>query len=148
MAFGLSSWHWFFLAQPYDLPERLLAADPEKTLFRSDSELFHPEAMEEYVRCLRDPATIHATCEDYRAAATLDYEHDETDRRAGRRIACPVLALWGRQGFLEEHYDVLDVWRGSRAKTNAAQGGPDRARFVCRCKPPSRPYQHLARGLA
>jgi haloacetate dehalogenase len=112
MAFGLSYWHWFFLAQPFDLPERLLAADPEKTLFRGSSEIFHPEAMEEYVRCLRNPETIHATCEDYRAAATLDYEHDETDRRAGRRIACPVLALWGRQGFLEEHYDVLDVWRG------------------------------------
>jgi haloacetate dehalogenase len=112
MSFGLSYWHWFFLAQPYDLPERLLAADPEKTLFRGGSEIFHPEALEEYVRCLRNPETIHATCEDYRAAATLDYEHDETDRRAGRRIACPLLVLWGRQGFLEEHYDVLGVWRG------------------------------------
>ena len=112
MAFGLSYWHWFFLAQPYDLPERLLAADPEKTLFRGGSELFHPEAMEEYVRCLRDPQTIHATCEDYRAAATLDYEHDASDLGAGRRIECPVLALWGRQGFLEGHYDVLEVWRG------------------------------------
>src|SRR5215217_7144925 len=69
MAFGLSYWHWFFLAQPYDLPERLLAADPEKTLFRGGSEVITPEAMEEYVRCLRDPEAIHATCEDYRAAA-------------------------------------------------------------------------------
>jgi haloacetate dehalogenase len=112
MAFGLSYWHWFFLAQPYDLPERLLAADPEKTLFRGGSEIFRPEALAEYVRCLREPETIHATCEDYRAAATLDYEHDAKDREAGRRIACPVLALWGRQGFLEEHYDVLDLWRG------------------------------------
>jgi haloacetate dehalogenase len=112
MAFGLSYWHWFFLAQPHDLPERLLAADPEKALFRGGSEIFHPEAMEEYVRCLRNPETIHATCEDYRAAATLDYEHDEMDRRAGNRIACPVLALWGRKGFLEAHYDVLDIWRG------------------------------------
>ena len=113
MAFGLSYWHWFFLAQPYDLPERLLALDPEKALFRGGSELFHPDAWEEYVRCLRDPETIHATCEDYRAAATLDYEHDTKDREAGRRItSCPVLALWGRQGFLDGHYDVLDVWRG------------------------------------
>jgi haloacetate dehalogenase len=112
MAFGLSYWHWFFLAQPFDLPERLLAADPEKTLFRGGSELFHPEALEEYVRCLRNPQTIHATCEDYRAAATLDFAHDAKDREAGRRIACPVLALWGRQGFLEGHYVVLDVWRG------------------------------------
>jgi pimeloyl-ACP methyl ester carboxylesterase len=70
------------------------------------------EAMEEYVRCLRDPETICATCKDFRAATTLDYEHDAEDREAGRHIACPVLALWGRQGFLQEHYDVLDVWRG------------------------------------
>jgi hypothetical protein len=112
MAFGLGYWHWFFLAQPYDLPERLLAAEPEKTLFRGGSEAFAPEAMKEYVRCLRDPETIHATCEDYRAAATVDFAHDAEDREARRRMACPVLALWGRQGFLEEHYDVLDVWRG------------------------------------
>ena len=110
-AFGLGYWHWFFLAQPYDLPERLLASDPEKALFRGGSAAIAPEAMEEYVRCLRDPEAIHATCEDYRAAATLDCEHDETDREAGRRIGCPVLALWGRKGFLEGHYDVLEVWR-------------------------------------
>src|SRR3712207_3296464 len=112
MSFGLSYWHWFFLAQPHDLPERLLAAEPENALFRGGSEIFRPEAMEEYARSLRDPETIHATCEDYRAAATLDHEHDAEDRGAGRRIACPLLALWGRRGFLEEHYDVLEVWGG------------------------------------
>jgi len=112
MVFGLSYWHWFFLAQPYDLPERLLAAEPEKALFRGGSEAIAPEAMREYVRALRNPETIHATCEDYRAAATIDYEHDAEDREAGRRISCPVLALWGRKGFLEGHYDTLDVWRG------------------------------------
>ena len=112
MVFGLSYWHWFFLAQPDDLPERLLAAEPEKALFRGGSEAIAPEAMGEYVRALRNPETIHATCEDYRAAATIDYEHDAEDREAGRRISCPVLALWGRKGFLEGHYDTLDVWRG------------------------------------
>jgi haloacetate dehalogenase len=112
MSFGLSYWHWFFLAQPFDLPERLLAVEPEKALFRGGSEAIAPEAMEQYVRCLRAPETIHATCEDYRAAATLDHEHDAKDREAGRRIGCPVLALWGGRGFLEGHYDVLDVWRG------------------------------------
>ncbi|HZF59491.1 MAG TPA: alpha/beta hydrolase [Rubrobacter sp.] len=112
MAFGLGYWHWFFLAQPYDLPERLLAAEPEKALFRGGSEAIAPEAMEEYVRCLREPETIHATCEDYRAAATIDFTHDAEDREAGRRIACPLLALWGSRGFLEGHYDVLEVWRG------------------------------------
>src|ERR687897_2242777 len=88
MAFGLGYWHWFFLAQPFDLPERLLAANPEKTLFRNGVEAFAPEAMEEYKRCLRDPETIHAICEDYRAAATIDFTHDAKDREAGRRIAC------------------------------------------------------------
>jgi len=112
MSFGLSYWHWFFLAQPYDLPERLLASEPEKALFRVGSEAIAPEALAEYVRCLREPETIHATCEDYRAAATLDHEHDAKDREAGRRIGCPVLALWGSRGFLEGHYDVVDVWRG------------------------------------
>jgi haloacetate dehalogenase len=110
MSFGLGYWHWFFLAQPYDLPERLLARDPEKTLL-SGGKSFAPQAMEEYVRCLRHPGTVHAICEDYRAAATLDFAHDAEDRDAGRRIACPVLSLWGRKGFLEDHYDVVEVWR-------------------------------------
>ncbi len=112
MAFGLSYWHWFFLAQPYDLPERLLAAEPEKALFRNGVEAFAPEALQEYNRCLRDPETVHAICEDYRAAATIDFAHDAEDREAGRRIACPLLVLWGSRGNLEEWYDVPEVWRG------------------------------------
>jgi haloacetate dehalogenase len=111
MAFGLGYWHWFFLAQPYDLPETLLSADPSRLLLRDRPNIFAPKAYEEYLRCLRDPRTIHAICEDYRAASTLDFAHDEEDRRAGRRIEGSVLALWGRRGRLEEWYDVLDVWR-------------------------------------
>ncbi len=112
MSFGLAYWHWFFLAQPFDLPERLLAGEPEKALFRGGSEAFAPEAREEYVRCLRDPGTVHAICEDYRAAATIDFAYDEEDRAAGRRVTCPMLALWGSRGNLQEWYDVPEVWRG------------------------------------
>ena len=110
--FGMGYWHWFFLAQPFDLPERMLAADPENALFRNGVESFEPEALEEYKRFLRNPETIHAICEDYRAAATIDFAQDADDREAGKKIACPLLALWGRRGFLEGHYDVAEVWRG------------------------------------
>jgi haloacetate dehalogenase len=114
MAFGLGYWHWFFLAQPYDLPERLIGTDPTYFfLSRPErSAVFAPEALEEYLRCFRDPRTAHAVCEDYRAAATLDFAHDEADRHEGRRITCPVLALWGRQGNLDAWYDVVGIWRG------------------------------------
>jgi haloacetate dehalogenase len=114
MAFGLGYWHWFFLAQPYDLPERLIGTDPTYFfLSRPErSAVFASEALEEYLRCFRDPRTVHAICEDYRAAATIDFVHDEADRREGRRITCPVLALWGRQGKLDEWYDVVGIWQG------------------------------------
>ncbi len=112
MSFGMGYWHWFFLAQPYDLPERLLAADPENALFRNGVEAFAPEVLQQYKRCLRDPETVHAICEDYRAAATIDFAHDAEDREAGQRITCPVLVLWGGRGNLEDWYDVLEVWRG------------------------------------
>jgi haloacetate dehalogenase len=112
MAFGLAYWHWFFLAQPADLPERMMGADPDWWLrSRQPGQGWAPDALEDYLRCFRDPATRHAICEDYRAGATVDFAHDQADR-GRRRIACPVLALWGRDGALEHLYgDVLAVWR-------------------------------------
>ena len=122
MAFGLGYYHWFFLAQPYDLPERLIGADPEWFWRRHTTRqptppgFFSPEALADYLRWFAEPATIHAICEDYRAAASIDLEHDRADREAGRRVACPVLALWGRRGRLEEWYDPLAVWRAYAAE--------------------------------
>ncbi|HTK61318.1 MAG TPA: alpha/beta hydrolase [Pseudonocardia sp.] len=119
-AFGMTYYHWFFLAQPYDLPERLIGSDPEYYIRRkmaqwsgvSDvSEVFAPDAFAEYLRCFTDPATIHASCEDYRAAATIDLEHDDVDVHKGRRIHCPLLVLWGAKGFIARQYDPLEVWR-------------------------------------
>ena len=120
MAFASGYYHWFFLIQPYDLPERLIAADPDFYLEsktggfgldpRKDvSETFDPAALEDYKRCFRDPAAIHASCEDYRAGATIDLEHDRAD--LNRKIACPLLVLWGTQGLVGRQFDVLGLWR-------------------------------------
>ncbi|MDP8925920.1 MAG: alpha/beta hydrolase [Actinomycetota bacterium] len=113
---AMAYYHWFFLSQPYDLPERLIGADPDYYLRKklggwgTGFDSFASEAYAEYERCFRDPRTIHASCEDYRAAATIDLEHDGVDR--DRKVGCPLLALWGEQGVVERLYDVLGVWRG------------------------------------
>ena len=111
MSFGLGYWHWFFLAQPHPFPERVIGADPDAFYFHRGRSMFTPEALAEYRRSYSDPATIHAMCEDYRAAASYDFNLDEADRKAGKRIRCPVLALWGANGNLPGWYDVLEVWR-------------------------------------
>jgi haloacetate dehalogenase len=112
MKFALGYWHWFFLAQPYPLPERLIGADPE-WFFRNRPgrrSVFTPEAEDDYLRCYRNPETVHAACEDYRAAATYDFKLDEADR-GQRKIAAPILVLWAARGSLPDWYDVLGVWR-------------------------------------
>jgi haloacetate dehalogenase len=115
MAFAMGYFHWFFLPQPYDLPERMIAADPAGWLRhclgawgKSGMQVFDPRALAEYDRCF-DPAAIHATCEDYRAGAGIDLEHDAADAEA--RIDCPLLVLWGEKGLIHKTYDVLEVWR-------------------------------------
>jgi len=110
--FMLAWWHWAFLAQPAPLPETLIAADPDGYYFGGDRSLFHPDALADYLRCAHDPETIHGMCEDYRAGATFDFDLDEADRAAGRRIARPLLALWGGRNDLEELFgDPLAIWR-------------------------------------
>jgi haloacetate dehalogenase len=109
-AFAMGYWHWFFLAQPFDLPERIIGADPETYFGRRNDRVFAPEARAEYLRCFKNPAVVHASCEDYRAGATYDFQLDEADRGA-RKIASPLLALWGTKGALQNWYDVLAVWR-------------------------------------
>jgi haloacetate dehalogenase len=111
--FMLAWWHWAFLAQPAPLPETLIGADPDGYYFGGDLSLFHPDALADYLASARAPETIHAMCEDYRAGATYDFELDEADRAEGRRLACPVLVLWGARNDLEELFgDPLAIWRG------------------------------------
>ncbi|MHA1569890.1 MAG: alpha/beta fold hydrolase, partial [Alphaproteobacteria bacterium] len=114
-AMATAYYHWFFLIQPFDFPERLIGNDAEYFLRRTmgrwsrDEKAFPPEAMAEYIRCFSDPATIHASCEDYRAAASIDLVHDETDMAT--KLARPMLVLWGERGFVGKRYDVLETWR-------------------------------------
>ena len=113
--FATRYYHWFFLIQPDGLPERLIGNDPAYFLteklrrWAAPGAQFDPAAVAEYVRCFSDPATIHASCEDYRAAASIDLQHDDAD--LSRRIECPLLVLWGARGFIEQNYDVLATWR-------------------------------------
>lgn len=114
-AFARAYFHWFFLIQPRGLPEKLIGGAPDAyvdwilSAWSKTDNCFPAEAVKAYKRAFRDPATIHATCEDYRAAAGIDLEHDEQD--AGRKIACPLLALWGAKGVVAKQYDVLATWR-------------------------------------
>lgn len=111
MEFGMVDWHWFFLAQPAPFPEEVIGSNPDAYYFRGDRSRFHPEALEDYLRAVRDPATIHGMCEDYRAGATFDRDLDESDR-GRRRIECPVLVLWARRDELGRWFDVVGTWRG------------------------------------
>jgi len=108
--FALAFWPWSLLAQSEPLPERVLTVaadavvDQALSEWGSPSDVFSPEVRAAYIEALSDPAHAHAICEEYRAAATIDREHDRTDRGAGRRIACPLLVLWSAEGPLGTWY--------------------------------------------
>ncbi len=117
---AIGGFHWPFLAQPAPLPERMIGADPEffaAWLMRSWAAPgfeFDPEAMAEYLRCFAKSEVIRATCDDYRAGATIDHDLDQRDLDSGRRIACPIHFLWGGNrglGGPQGGADPLAVWR-------------------------------------
>ncbi len=116
---ALAVYHWMFLAQPEPLPEMLINPSAVAYLeaklasWTGDQSLksFAPAALEAYREAFRDPARVHATCEDYRAGATIDRALDDADRVAGRKIAAPLLALWGTKGIPAKGEGPLDVWR-------------------------------------
>ena len=116
MAFARAYWHWFFLIQKAPIPETMIGHDPAGYLaFKMrdrgmGDDPFDPRAWAEYVRCFT-PEAIHATCEDYRAAATVDLEHDRADREAGRKVTQPLQVLWGANGIIEKCFKPLDDWR-------------------------------------
>jgi haloacetate dehalogenase len=115
-AFARAYWHWFFLILPAPVPETMIGAD-RRFLLRAKMgsgsaglQAFAPEAWAEYERCFTE-AMVHASCEDYRAAASIDLDHDRADREAGRRVRAPLLALWGANGVIEKCFKPMDEWR-------------------------------------
>lgn len=126
------SWHWFFNIQPEPMPEKMMGADPdwfiEKKLAKTQQGLsfFDPAALAEYKRCFRNPATIHAICEDYRATAGVDLAMDTEDFAAGRKIECPVLLLWGATGGVGRNTNPGpdEIWRRYAANIVAARALP------------------------
>jgi haloacetate dehalogenase len=119
--FALGYWPWSLLAQPQPLPERLLAAaadavvDDAMSAWGSPREVFNADVRAAYINALRDPEHAHAICEEYRASATIDRDHDKEDRARGRRIRCPLLVLWSASGALGNWYadrsGPIALWR-------------------------------------
>ena len=117
MEFARAYWWWFFLIQPTPFPESMIAAAPETYLRKkigwghAGLSAFTPETYAAYMSYVSDPATMHAMCEDYRAAASIDLEHDRADREAGKKIACPVYAIWGEHGVVNRCFSPIADWQ-------------------------------------
>ena len=116
-AFARAYWHWFFLIQPAPLPERLIEANPaayvRDVMGRRSAGLapFDPRALDEYVRCLEIAGTAHGICEDYRASAGMDLEHDKVDLENKNFLNMPLLVLWGEDGVVHKCFKPLDEWK-------------------------------------
>jgi haloacetate dehalogenase len=110
------SWHWSFMAQDFPTPETMMNADPEffirRKLSKTDAgtSFFNPEALAEYIRCIKNPAVVHAMCEDYRATFGVDLDMDTADFEAGKKVTVPSLILWGANGGVGRNHDAAKVW--------------------------------------
>lgn len=143
--FAEAYYHWFFLIQPFDFPERLIGAEPVYFLRRTfaswckiDNALT-ADALAHYEAAFRLPGAIHAMCEDYRAGASIDLEHDLADDQAGRHLKMPVLALWGGRGTIARQFDVIATWKEKSSASVTAEM-LDCGHFL----PEERPGQTLA----
>jgi haloacetate dehalogenase len=146
LAYG--TYHWFFLAQPFDLPERLIGAEPDFYLdwtiasWLGEGATLAPEAMERYRVAFRNPAVIHAVCEDYRAGLGIDAELDAADKQAGRRITAPLLVLWGERRPERKADQWLSIWREWASQV---EGGPVTSGHFLAEEKPDEIADHLER---
>lgn len=117
LEFATAYWHWFFLIRPAPLPETLIESDPELYLKgiiavrSSGMKPFTEEAYSEYLRCLRLPGAANAICEDYRATASIDLDHDRNDLNLGNKLTCPLLVIWGSEGTVGRCFEPLTEWK-------------------------------------
>ncbi|ASL43803.1 Fluoroacetate dehalogenase [Burkholderia sp. AD24] len=115
--FATLYFHWFFLIQPEPLPETLIGADPAAYVDavmgsrHAGLAAFDPASLDAYRAALAQPGAVHAMCEDYRASASVDLEHDRADVERGHKIGCPLRVLWGDKGVIEKCFDALGEWR-------------------------------------
>jgi haloacetate dehalogenase len=134
MRFASAYYHWFHLIQPRPLPERMIGGDAKFYLHwklggwggTTGTDFIEPEALAEYERCFCRADTIHATCEDYRAGASIDLEHDRASRAADEKIGCDLYLLWGARGLVGKRFDPLALWRArasGRVEGNAMEAG-------------------------
>jgi haloacetate dehalogenase len=141
-ALAFAYFHWFLLPLPEPIPERMIEPSAREFLhfvlggYGGGLDTYAPEALAEYERCFADPAAIHAMCEDYRAAASIDLVHDAEDR--DRPITCPTLVLWGARSVVGQLYDPIDVWR--TYATDVRGHAVDSGHFVVE----ERPHETLA----
>ena len=132
MEFAMGYYHWFWLAQRSPIPESVINKAPEEWFFahtsreKKDKDFFHPKALSDYLECIKNPETINAICEDYRAAATIDMIDDKKSRDDNIKINVPLLILWGNKGKLEQWYQTLSIWKkycSKEVKGNAINSG-------------------------
>lgn len=147
--FALRIYHWSFLAQPHPLPERLIEKSPDEYFMETlrrwtkpGTDPFDPRAIAHYLAAMRDPERIHAACEDYRAGAYADFEHDRIDFESGRKIDVPLLVLWGMAGVAAGGGTPLDVWR--QRATHVSGSAVDAGHFLCEENPKATAAELLA----
>jgi haloacetate dehalogenase len=121
MEFARGYWHWFFLIQPEPVPETLIGADPEYWLKNhmgrhAGTSIFDPKCWADYLAGVSNPESMHAMCEDYRAAATIDLVHDRADRTAGKKLSMPVRVLWGEYGLVNKCFTPIEDWKRVASK--------------------------------
>ena len=131
MAFARGYYHWFHLIQPAPLPETMIGADARMYLHAKlggwgarGMAHIEPEALAEYERCFCRPEAIHAACEDYRASAGIDLEHDRESRARGEQVRCDTMVLWGAQGLVGKLFKPIELWQAQCSARATGQALP------------------------